>query len=460
VPQIVKLNVSITTASVPNGLQQRGALISQGATTLAPGTYSLVSQAPLPSSLLNQSLALSSLVWSAGTVTATTVNPIPGLSTGDTFITTVAGANPSAYNHTVVATVTGASTFTYSLVTNPGAETVAGTYTPPGLGELQAMVNSFFSQSTAQSVYILELGPTDGTSGPPALNTFIQANPGQFYAYLVPRSWDGSAAFLALLAQYENPGSMTYFFTTTTTGTYQAYTSVMKDVMPFVEAPGLALSAFDLAADFNGILSYSPSPTNKMTPNGLKYLFGVTPYPTQGNANLLAALDAANISYVMTGQQGGLLSNNILANGNTKDGNDFTWWYSADYIQLNITQDCAGEIIRGANNPLSPLYFDQDGIDRLQDVAAARIQRAISSGLANGTVVKTKLDPDTFAKNLQNGLYAGQNVVNAVPFSTYVAENPSDYGQEVYKGLSVVYIPQNTFKQVWFNVNITNLLSQ
>lgn len=456
--QIVKLITSITTASVPIGLQQRGALISQGGTNLTPGTYTLVSQSPLPSTLFTAPLALSALAWATGTVTATTVNPIAGLITGDTFITTITGAAPVAYNGTVVATVTGASTFTYSLTNSPGTEAVAGTYTPPGFGELVAMGNSFFGQSTAQGVYVLELGPTDGTTGPAALQTFIQNNPGQFYAYLTPRGWDGSAAYLALLAQYENPGSMTYFFTTTTVNTYQAYVAAMKDVVPFVEAPGLALSAFDLAADFNGILSYNPTPTNKMTPNGLKFLFGVTPYPTKGNANLLAALDTANISYVMTGAQGGLPSTNVLANGDTADGNDFTWWYSADYIQLYITQDCAGAILRGANNQLNPLYYNQDGIDTLQDVAAARIQTAISSGLATGTVTKTTLDPVTFSQNLANGVYAGQNVVNAVPFTTYVAANQNDYGNRVYNGLQVVYIPQNSFKQVTFVVNITQLI--
>lgn len=456
--QIVKINTTITTASVPIGLQKRGAFISQGATNLTPGTFTLISQFPLSTSLLSTPLALSSLAWASGTATATTVNPIPGLNIGDTFITTIAGATPAGYNGTIVGTVTGASTFTYSLGSNPGAETVAGTYSPPGVAELVAMGNSFQGQSTAQGVYVLELGPTDGTSGPPALQTFIQNNPGQFYIYLTPRGWDGSAAYLALLAQYENPGSMTYFFTTTAVNTYQAYVAAMKDVVPFVEAPGLALTAFDFATAFNGILTANPTPTNKMLPLGLKYLFGVTPYPTQGNANLIAALDAAGISYVMTGAQGGQPSANVLANGKTKDGNGFSWWYSADYIQLYINQDCAAAVINGANNQISPVYYNQDGIDTLQDVAAARIQTAISSGLATGTITKTQLDPTTFAQNLANGVYAGQNVVNAVPFATYTAANPNDYGNGLYSGLQIVYIPQNSFVQVTFNINVTQLI--
>src|SRR6185312_13232597 len=41
---------------------------------------------------------------------------------------TVAGATPSGYNGTFTCTITGASTFTYPLASNPGAETVPGTF--------------------------------------------------------------------------------------------------------------------------------------------------------------------------------------------------------------------------------------------------------------------------------------------------------------------------------------------
>jgi hypothetical protein len=62
--------------------------------------------------LLAAPLAIASLAWSGGTVLATTSANIPGLDTGDTFITPIAGATPAAYNGTYLATVTGANTFT------------------------------------------------------------------------------------------------------------------------------------------------------------------------------------------------------------------------------------------------------------------------------------------------------------------------------------------------------------
>jgi hypothetical protein len=81
--------------------------------------------------------ALSSLVWSSangGTVTATTSSP-HGITVGVNFPVQIAGASPSGYNVAnpagdgdVIATATGASTFTYPLSDDPGTETVPGTY--------------------------------------------------------------------------------------------------------------------------------------------------------------------------------------------------------------------------------------------------------------------------------------------------------------------------------------------
>jgi hypothetical protein len=63
------------------------------------------------------------------TTTATLTTAIAhGLLTGNKV--TIAGASPAAYNGTFTITVTGASTFTYTMASNPGANaTTVGTYT-------------------------------------------------------------------------------------------------------------------------------------------------------------------------------------------------------------------------------------------------------------------------------------------------------------------------------------------
>jgi hypothetical protein len=455
-PPIINVTVSSNLASTPSNLQQQGAAVSQGGTTLGANGTKLLTAASDLTSILAAPLALTSLTWAAGVATATAAASIPGLSVGETFITTVAGTTPAGYSALVQATITGANTFTYALATDPGTETIPGTYTPPGVGELSAMIASFFGQGTAQAVSVLELGAGDGTSGPPLLDTWIGNNPKTFCRFLVPRNWDGTAAFLALIANYEALDAKVYFHPTTTTVNYTNYTSVMKDVVSIVEAPSIPLTEFDAAAEFQHALSYAPSSSNRMTPNAFAYLYGVTAYPSSGNQTLLKALLAAGTNFVGTGAEGGL-SNNLIRNGTCQDKNDVSYWFSVDWVQINGEIQLAAAVINGSNNPLAPLYYDQQGINTLQDTLVEVVNTAISYGLANGTVTRVTLSPAQFSANINNGLYPGMCVVNAVPFSTYTALNPSDYGNKVYNGLSVLYLVQNGFVQIGFNVTITNL---
>lgn len=77
-------------------------------------------------------LALESLTWAGGVVTATTAAPLSSPA-GQPLAVTVLGAQPVGYNVAyappapeVYAVVTGANSFTYELPTNPGAETTPG----------------------------------------------------------------------------------------------------------------------------------------------------------------------------------------------------------------------------------------------------------------------------------------------------------------------------------------------
>ncbi len=456
--QIVTVNVSVSAAPAPATLQQTGAFISQGATTKAAQTLTLITQMQDLTNILAAPLALTSLTWASGTVTATTTAALPvTFESGKSYPITIAGATPSGYNGQYLATITGTDTFTYALATNPGTETAAGTYTVSDV--LNAMATTFFAQGSQQSVYVLELGASTATTGVSNLQTFITANPNTIYSYLVPRAWDGNSAYLAFLANFESTTSKTYFFTTTTTGTYTDYTALMKDVVPLVEAPAIPLTEFSLAGPFWKALSYNPSGTNRVTPFAFSFMYGVTAYPTVGNATQLASLKAANINYIGTGAEGGL-TNTILFWGTTADGNDFSYWYSVDWIQINLDLNISNAIINGSNNPINPLYYTQDGINRLQDVSVATIQTAITDGMAIGSVARTGLDATTFQQQVDAGTFIGQDVVNAIPFLTYTTANPTNYQSGIYNGLSAYYIPARGFKAITFNVNVTDFLTQ
>lgn len=429
---IVTVNVSQTIAEAPSTLQGTGAFISQGGTSAAAGTLTLLTSLADLSPVITAPKALTSLVWSGSVVTVTTTAP-HGWTTALVFPVVIAGCTPDGYNGTFTATVTGASTFTYPLVANPGSITTAGTVTIGSAVEVNAMATTFFAQSSSVAVYVLELGAGSPAQGVTALTTYITGNPGVIYSYLVPRSWSSEATFISYLASFEATTAKTYFFITATTGNYTSFTALMKCAFVLIEAAGIPVTEFTSAAPFHVTLNYNPSASNKVTPTAFSYLFGVTPYPTVGNAALRQTLQTAGVNIVGTGAEGGV-STAILLWGTTMDLNDFTYWYSVDWVQINVELDLANEIINGSNNPQAPLYYNQDGINRLQARAQATMNRGISDGLVLAPVS-----------------------VTAIGFLAYVANNPSDYAAGAYNGLAVIYTPSRGFKHITFNVQVASL---
>jgi hypothetical protein len=117
-------------------------------------------------------------------------------------------------------------------------------------------------------------------------------------------------------------------------------------------------------------------------------------------------------------------------------------------------------VINGSNNPVNPLYYNQDGINRLQAVAAAVLASGVAFGLVLGAPVQTALDGATLGNNINNGVYAGLTVVNALPFLLYSSLNPGDYKIGKYGGFSAVYVPARGFIHIVFNVVVTQFVAQ
>ena len=223
---------------------------------------------------------------------------------------------------------------------------------------------------------------------------------------------------------------------------------------------GISSNEFSLAAPFWNSLHYAPSTTNKVTPFEYSDVFGVTPFPLRGNSALLTTLQNAFVNVIQTGAEGGI-SGTILTWGTTMDGNDFaSYWYSVDWVQINLDLFTANAVINGNNNPINPLYYNQPGIDVLSAVAASVMTSGITYGLVLGTVVQTSLDGPVLDANIDSGAYTDMTVVNAVPFVTYSLENPTDYKARRYAGMSVVYMPQNGFSHIVYNVAVTELIAQ
>lgn len=425
---IVNIAVSQQVAPAPSTLQRTGALVTQGGTTLTPGTYQILTQASDLTSILRGAITVSTMTWSGGVVTVTLSGP-HGIPSGDTLEGVITGVTPAAYNGTFNVTYTGANTFTYPLAVNPGLVTVQGSFTLENVQELVAMTTTYFAQGALTAVYVLELGIGDPAEGVTALTAYLLNPTLRFYRYLLPEDWAGEATASSLANTYSSPEALTYFHPTVTLGNYAPW-APYKSVLAFVQAATAPVTEFSAAALFYVMLNYNPTNVNLITPTAFSFLYGVTPLnPTPVQQT---ALKAAKLNYVDTGAEGGI-SNTILKWGTDMAGNDATFWYSADWVNINSHLMLANAIINGSNNPQNPLYYNQNGINRL---------KAVAQGVLNNGV--------TF------GMISGAPLVTGVPFSVYVLANPSDYPLGIYNGLAVTFTPSRGFSSVTFFLTVSS----
>jgi hypothetical protein len=440
-PQIVNLTAVLTVAPEPSQLQQSGAFVSVGGTTLATGSYLYCGQLP----------ALQAVLQTSG----------------------------------------------------------SGNY-----AELNAMGTTFFAQGSAVGAYVLELGAqTSGVAGIEALNTWITNNPGVFYGYLTPASWDNQdevvgsviivnggtgytvaptvtfsaptdggvtaagtaviqdgvvqsvtitnpggpytaaptvtfsaptsgttatgtanlAAELNIVAgNYASPTGRTYFFITTTVSNVASY-QPNKSVYAFVPSPTATSQEFGAAAHFYQWLVNNPGPTSKLAPMAYRFLNGVTPWPATGYASQIQTVLSAYGNINLVPPQGGI-TNTCIFKGTTSDGSQASWWYGIDWFQITAVNDMADEVVNGSNQE-PPLLYDQDGINQLVGVAQRDLNTAISYGCAlSGTITSAS-------------------------FSTYTTQNPANYKAGLYQGIGANVVGQNGFLTVGITLDAIQFAS-
>jgi hypothetical protein len=338
---------------------------------------------------------------------------------------------------------------------------------------LNAEVSTFFRQGAGTGCYLLELGYQPiFTAEVSALETWLNDSPMSYYGYLLPDYWGTPTNIpecMQLFQQYTDPESMTYFWLTIPFNSVGLIPNTVKSVVQLIEAPGVAAARaaapigqyaeFTLAAMFFAAMAFKATAITRVSPMCFKYVYGVTAYPTAGNGPTLVTFKQNNVNYIQTGAEGGIAYTNVYQ-GVTADGKDyFNWWWTIDWVQIQVNIDLTNAIVNGSNNPLAPLYYNQPGINQLEAVLANTMKRGVSYGMVLGNVVQTEYNTEDLSSAIAQGIFTGVCNVNAVPFIYYSQNNPSDYGLGEYDGLSTLFIPSRGFVHILVQVVATNIVT-
>src|ERR1035437_6638439 len=210
----------------------------------------------------------------------------------------------------------------------------------------------------------------------------------------------------------------------------------LKSACYWLRAPtDLAINNFPAAASFAQVIGYVPSQVNQRAPFAFRFTYGSNVFPLSGADAV--NFKAPSVNYIDSGAEGGI-SQKIMKWGHTGDGKGINYWYSVDWLQINLKIGLANEIINGSNRKPNPLHYDQPGVDILKN----RAQQVVNTGVSYGMLLSTATSP----------------IVAAIPFLTYTTNNPMDFRAGVYNGLSVTVVPSQGFESITFALNVTDFV--
>ena len=471
--RIVSENLTVQYPPQPSQLQQSGALISVGGTTLATGAYQYLSNSDALSSIVSsagnyQELQnMNTTFFAQGNLQGVYIlelgvqtTPQDGIAALQTWIT----ANPKVfYAYCVPAdwdtmpapaaptvTVTADSTSTlpadtyYTQIAYLNADGTIGQLSPVVTSDVTAadtdsLVVTSPATLTGATDYLVYMGTSSGTLY--LQNTSAGTAIGTNYTQAAPiATTTGTSTTLADLGNQLSGNTAKTFFCVNTSVTNCAAYGVMgadsvwagyKAILAYAPSPTAQSGEFTAAIQLYNIVVNNPSAANKLPPMQYRYVFGVTPWPATGYANDLQTLANYGANWVGTGAEGGI-GQNCIFKGTTSSLVQISEWYGLDWAGINTDQALANAVINGSNtNP--PLEYDQHGINLLAEVAQQEIDDAITFGC------------------LQSG------TVSATPFATYYQQNPGDYPAGIYNGLNCSAVGQAGFLNLVFNLNVSGL---
>lgn len=443
---IVTVNTQVVRAATPNNLQQTLILVSAGGTNLAAGAVQEITDVAdlLPLLVFGETVSVSNVTLVTQDRPTHSLGVLPSLvpskyGNGPVNVT-LSGFSPSGWNvgPVPVTSTGGGNTFfsgrdvvpTDVISDNP---VTAGSilFNGGNADELLAWATTYFKTPGVPSCYVLELGVAAPATQIAALATYLLDPKTAAYIYLIPATWRTQANAVALAANYAYPQFHTYFYLGVDIGADVSAWVGKKSVVMAANTPGQLATQSPIAAYAARIINANPNTTRKMTPVTYSPAYGVT--SLSPNAALTATLRASRVNWIDDGAEGGL-TNTILGSGVAADNQSLNYWYAQDWGQLELDQKLAEAVVRGANNPISPLKYNQNGIDNLSGVIRAVMNRGISFKL---------FDP----------VYR----LTATPYARYKVTSPADVAAGIYKGFALKAASLRGFEHLIFNLTVTDI---
>lgn len=275
-------------------------------------------------------------------------------------------------------------------------------------------------------------------------NTFIQRGLERNYWYVLPDNLVGAENIHTSL--FNN-------FTGTTAGTYfivdleTTIDPTINPVMAKIKENKSVIACYDhgdgrsVAGALAGLFAsyrFDISDTNPASPFNYKELAAF-------QYNLLEKSMYNSVINNSLNCVGTIANTTVLLNGRCMDTRAIDYWYQWDYLDYELQQALQNLIISGVNNPLQVIKYNQNGIDTI---------KATVQGVLDSAKYRNVITEYAESYNTATGEMVNTGKVSAIGFQTYIKNNPEDYQNEIYQGISFYVMIGRYIRQVVMNVTI------
>lgn len=297
-------------------------------------------------------------------------------------------------------------------------------------------------------IYLEEHGTfnTDYSDKIEAINKFIADGLKPCYVFVLPNkiSQDENIS-KDLFALYDDISSKTYFYVNLSPKenmdlpcSYYTKCKEHKSVAMFYDNTEGEIGLASMIAGVFASNTFDISINNPATPINYKNLAGCDFVDL--NISLKNKLVQAGISFVDS-----IAQNILILNGRFADLTPIDYWYQWDLTSFNLQADLTHLIINGVNNPTNIIKYNQQGLDILESRVKATLKNMISNGCI--TEYAARLHPAT-------GEMESRGEITMIDFNTYITQNPKDYENEIYNGISFYLRIGKYLRQVIVNATL------
>lgn len=135
----------------------------------------------------------------------------------------------------------------------------------------------------------------------------------------------------------------------------------------------------------------------------------------------------------------------IVKNGRQMDGTAWEYYFNHATSNYRVENKLSTLLINGANNPVSALKFNQDGIDTAYNVLKSELVDQCNLGIL--TNFAESFDSATGVLNNEGEMYCPT-------FKEFATNNAEDYKEGVFSGISYFEQIGSFIRQIKINVNI------